>query len=144
MELSEQVQCNLYYPDRGFQYNQVRLAGLEMEAWSALRASLPALHRAVPHLVTLLSSPFPIRLSRSELLHLVTESNQVELTDDLEGSALDAYLTIEMFLSQAQGQREAGVSLEIDLSVRHENQTLLLPGTDVLADLEEINRATGK
>ena len=64
-----------------------------------------------------------------------------ELIDKLRSPALDAYLTLGLFLSQTHQQREAGAAFDIEPGVRHESQTLVLPGTDILADLEAINRA---
>jgi hypothetical protein len=140
MKLPEQLQCNLHFPDRGFRYDKVRLIGLELEAWAALEAAIKGRQSSMPLLVSLLSSSFPIVVPRPEVLRLVAESAQADISGELDGLALDAYFAIGFFLSQAQDQREAGATFEIDPGVRYEEQTVLLPDADILADLEAINR----
>lgn len=112
--MKEQVQCSLYYPGLGFQYDKIRMAGLEFNEWAALQAELGSFEPPVPHLSALLNAPFPITLQRSEALQLAAEFKTRDLTGELDEPALGAYLTLGLFLAQVNDQREAGAAFEID------------------------------
>jgi hypothetical protein len=144
--MSEQIQCCLRFFDDTHEASAltIRLMSVELDEWEAMKEAQGSFDfaRGAPILTNVLRSPWPILLSREELLLLQGELEEHggRIEQLLEGAAWDAFFTLDLFVEQAASQREAGVSFEVWAGAYFENQVFLQPGADILSDAEELKR----
>ena len=135
--MSEQIQCCLKYVGKGLEIDTVRLVSLSAGEWEELREWACPRMGAVPLMARLLSGTIPILLSRDELKHLNEEIQRAELGEP--DAPPEAYDLLTGFLEQAEDQREASVVFEVWPGRHFDGHVWVFPGTDILADLEEMS-----
>ena len=139
-EKMEQIQCCLHYPGRGFKKEAIRIVSIDMPDWKALREQVAGTPQA-QSLARALSQDLPIVISQDELNVLKHECDSLAHQMGVDFYLHSGLLTFSLFVGQSLEQREAGARLEHWPGAYFENQTLILPGTDILQDLVEINEA---
>lgn len=141
------IRCSLKYPGRGFAIDTVALVYIPYGEWQASTKMMTAGQAALDYrlLAALLSVQLPVLLDRDSLLTLERESRRLHssIAGNLEEAHVSACATLSGFLGQAAEQREAAAWFEECSLFEEPKQVWLAPGTDILADVIEIN-ACGK
>ncbi len=134
-----QVQCFLYYPDHGFQYDRVRFAGIDEADWLTLREAVATHWRNLPRLTDLLNAGMPMRLPRNSVLALTAEMEDRRNSRLIDESASLAYADLLMVLQQGTSQRNAALFFEVIPGERCETAIVYRPDVDVLEQVEAMN-----
>lgn len=138
--IDEQVQCCLKFIGYDLAYDTVRLDSLSMDEWHALPRALKQPNVKMPVFRALVASEFPILLPRDELLALSKEvEKRIRRGEDLNGHALSGFSRLANFVVQAAEQRGASATFEIWPGEFFDEQILLAPGHDVLAELQAMD-----
>ena len=141
MTPEDQYQLCLYWPNRGLAVDAIRLASIEMDEWKALRQLARDAPRSLLMLSEHLAGDPPYHIEHAALASIAEECDDAIDYNDIASPAQSALLTLSVFFSQALEQREAGVVIDIWPGERFETQVYVEPGTDLLADLEEISES---
>jgi len=141
MTREDQYQLCLHWPNRGLAIEAIRLANIEMDEWNALRQLVRDVPRGLLMLSEILAGDPPYYIEHAALASIAEECDNAIDYRDIASPAQSALLPLSMFFSQAQEQREAGVVIDIWPGQRFETQVYVEPGTDLLADLEEISES---
>ncbi|MFL7792677.1 MAG: hypothetical protein AB8I69_11095 [Anaerolineae bacterium] len=139
MTRQDQYQLCVHWPDRGLAKEAIRLASIEMDEWNALRPLVRDVPRGLRLLSEILAGDPPYYIEHAALASIAEECDDAIDYKDTASPAQSALQTLSMFFSQALEQQEAGVVMDIWPGKRFETQVYVEPGTDLLADLAEIN-----
>ena len=141
MTRDDQYQLCLHWPNRGFAKEAIRLASIEMDELNALRQLVRDVPRGLRKLSEILAGDPPYYIEHAALASVAEECDAAIDYRDTASLAQSALLTLSMFFSQALEQHEAGVVMDIWPDKRFETQVYVEPGTDLLADLAEMNES---
>ena len=141
MTREDQFQLCLHWPNRGLAMETIRLASIEMDEWDALCQLVRDVPRGLGLLAEVLAGDPPYYIEHATLASIAEECDDAIDYKDSASPAQSALQTLSMFLSQALEQREAGVVMDIWPDMRFETQVYVQPGTDLLADLVEMNES---
>lgn len=139
MTRKDQYQLCLHWPNRGFVKDTIRLASIEMDEWNALHQLVRDVPRGLRMLSEVLAGDPPYYIEHAALPSIAEECEDAIDYENPASPAQSALQTLSMFFSQALEQHEAGVLIDIWPGKRFETQVYVEPGTDLLADLAEIN-----
>jgi hypothetical protein len=143
-EQTGQIQLTFKWPGRGLKVDSMRIASIDMDEWEALLAYVYKKPEAFPIVKQITRSPLPHEVPHGELSQLLQECENLINYDRFGEPEMSALLTLSMLTSQALEQREAVLSIEYWEGANFDTQTFIAPGTDLLADLIEIDRAEGE
>jgi hypothetical protein len=141
MTREDQYQLCLHWPNRGLAIEAIRLASIEMDEWNDLRQLVRDVPQGPLMLSETLAGDPPYYIEHAALATIAGECDDAIGCKDIASPAQSGLLTLSVFFSQALEQREAGVVIDIWPGERFETQVYVEPGTDLLADLEEISES---
>ena len=135
----KQIQLCLKWPDRGLRVDAMRIASIELDEWEAMLAYVSKRPGACPIFEEHIRSALPCSVRRENLPQFVQECDSLIDYDRFDEPEMSALLTLSMVASQALDQREAMLSVEYWEGANFYTQIFIAPGTDLLADMMEID-----
>jgi hypothetical protein len=137
----EQIQLCFKWPGRGFTIDTMRIASIDMDEWEALLAYITKTPDALPGFRGQIRAALPWEIQREDLAQFQAACERLIDYERIDQPEMSALLTLSMFVSQALDQREAIASIEFWEGEYFDLQTFIMPGTDLLADMIEIDKS---
>lgn len=122
----------------------MRIASIDMDEWEAMLAYVSKRAGAFPILEEIIRSALPCQVRRENLSQFVQECDRLVDYDRFSEPEMSALSTLSMVASQALDQRKAVLSVEYWEGAYFDTQIFIAPGTDLLADMTEIDNAEGE
>jgi hypothetical protein len=135
----KQIQLCLKWPDRGFRVDSMRIASIDMEEWEAMLDYVSKKQGAFPTFREAIRAALPCMIPCEDLSELLQECDGLIDYSCSGEPEMNALSTLSMVALQALDQREAALSVEYWEGVHFDTQVFIAPGTDLLADIIEID-----
>jgi hypothetical protein len=119
----------------------MRIASIEMDEWDAMLAYVSDKPGAFATVKEGITAAPPGLVRREDLPQFAQECDSLIDYDRLGKPEMNALFILSMVASQALEQREAMLSVEYWEGAYFDTQTFIRPGTDLLADMIEIDNA---
>ena len=143
-ETERQIQLCFKWPGRGLKVDSIRIASIDMNEWQAMLAYISKTPGVFPVFKENIREAFPCLVPRVDLSQFLQECESLIDYDRIDEPEMCALFTLSMVASQAFDQREAALSVEYWEGTYFDTQVFITPGTDLLADMVEIDKATGE
>jgi hypothetical protein len=138
-EKQTQLQLCFKWPGRGFEVDSIRIASIDMDEWEAVLSYVSKQPGPFPIFKENIGAALPWEIRRENLSQLLQECESLIDYDRFGEPEMGALSTLSTVASQALDQRDAALSVEYWEGAYFDMQVFVAPGTDLLADLIEIN-----